>query len=52
MEDYDGEQRKFSKFQKLGRGGRHIASVGFRQLPGASVDVRGMCGRKMEDVKL
>ena len=40
------------KWQKLGRGTRNIASVSFRQLPRAAVEIRGTCGRKIEAVKL
>ena len=39
----------FSNSQNLGRTGQNIAAVSFRQLPWASVDIRGLRGRKMTD---
>ena len=47
-----GTEAKFIKLRTIERGGRNIAAVSLRQPPRKSVDVRGICGRKMEDGKL
>ena len=44
--------KTWPKWKQPGRDGPNIATACFRQLPLTSVDIRGMCGRKMEDVKL
>ena len=42
-------ETKFIKLRTIGWGGRNIDAVSLRQPPRKSVDVRGICGRKMED---
>ena len=37
------------EWEIIGRDGRNIAAVSFRQLPRASVDIRDMGGKKAED---
>ena len=52
MEDvglWGKKETKFIKFRRIGRAGRNIAASSLRQPQRKSVDVRGICVRKMGD---
>ena len=50
--NYYEKGRKCLKWGKLGRGGGIIASFGIRHHPRTSVDIRDVCGRKMESTEV